>query len=346
MRQINVEDYKHLWVYAELEDNGKIAGVTKELLGAGKKLQEKLPEGEQVVAVLLAGTDNMDAICKELAEYGADKVVLAQHELLKNYNTELYTSAFIELVEAKKPSMLLIGATTKGRDFAPRVSYNVYTGLTADCTELDITDDGFLSAIRPTFGGTLMANILCKKQRPQMCTVRPKVLKMPEPDTSRTAEIDKSEVTLDASMMKTKITKFEPFKLDGGLRIDEAEIIIAGGRGMKNAENFALLEEIAKELGGAVGASRSVVDAGWRPHSEQVGQTGKTVGPKLYIACGISGAIQHLAGMTSSEFIVAVNKDPDAPIFQVADYGIVGDVMDVLPALAEEIKSLKAACCS
>lgn len=343
MKDVNIADYKHIWVFAERDAKGNIVGVTKELLGAAKGLQEKLPEGEKVVAVLLAGNEDTSEVCKELAAVGADKVIVVQNDLLKDYSTELYSKAICNLIELKKPSMFLIGATTKGRDFAPRISYRVYTGLTADCTELDINNEGFLSAIRPTFGGTLMANILCKKSRPQMCTVRPKVLKRPEPDYDRSAEVETVPMELDASLVKSKILEFLPFKIETGMSIDEAEIIVAGGRGIKCADNFKMLEDLAKELGGAVGASRAAVDAGWRAHPDQVGQTGKTVGPKLYIACGISGAIQHLAGMSSSEVIVAINKDPDAPIFQVADYGIIGDACEVVPALTEEIKNLKAA---
>lgn len=342
MREINIEEYKNIWVYAELDSKGKIVGVTKELLGAARELVAKLNNGEQVVAVLLAGNDDVSGYCNELAANGADKVIVVQNDLLKDYSTEVYSKVFIDLVEQKKPSMMLIGATTKGRDFAPRLSFTVYTGLTADCTELDINDKGLLSAIRPTFGGTLMANILCKKQRPQMCTVRPKVLKMPEPDSSRQAEVENISVDISADIKKTKVVNFEEYKMESGLSIEEAEIIVSGGRGMKSAENFKILEDLAKELGGAVGVSRAVVDAGWRPHCDQVGQTGKTVCPKLYIACAISGAIQHVAGMNSSDVIVAINKDPDAPIFQMADYGIVGDVFEIVPALTEQIKAAKA----
>lgn len=342
MRELNLADYKGIWVFAELDSKKRIVGVTKELLGASRKLSASL-NNEQVVAVLLAGTEDANEICKELAANGADKVIIVQNDLLKDYTTEMFTKVMIDLVEMKKPSILLIGATTKGRDFAPRLASNLWTGLTADCTELDISAEGLLSAIRPTFGGTLMANILCKKARPQMCTVRPKVLKRPEPDYNRPVDVENVHFDLDASQIKTKVVDFKPYEVKTGLMIDEAEIIVAGGRGMKCADNFAVLEELAKELGGAVGASRAAVDAGWRPHSDQVGQTGKTVGPKIYIACGISGAIQHLAGMSSSEVIIAINKDPDAPIFHVADYGIVGDACEVAKALTEEIKNYKAA---
>lgn len=341
MRDINTAEYKGIWVFAELDSKGRIVGVTKELLGTSRLLSEKL-NNEQVVAVLLSGNQDMSEICKELAANGADKVINIKNDLLKDYSTELYSKVFQDTVLEHKPSILLIGATTKGRDFAPRIASRLWTGLTADCTELDISDDGFLSAIRPTFGGTLMANILCKKARPQMCTVRPKVLKKPEEDFSRNAEVQVINVELDPSILKTKVIDFKPYEVKTGLTIDEAEVIVAGGRGMKCQDNFELLEELAKEFcGGAVGASRPVIDAGWRPHSDQVGQTGKTVGPKIYIACGISGAIQHIAGMSSSDVIIAINKDPDAPIFQVADYGIVGDVCEILPALIEEFKKQK-----
>lgn len=342
MRQVNTEEYKNIWVLAELDSKGNIVGVTNELLGAAQKLKAELNNDEIVEAVLLTGTGDVSAITNDLAAHGADKVILVQDDLLKEYSTELYSKTLIQLVEKRKPSQFLIGATTKGRDCAPRVSFRLDTGLTADCTELAINEKGLLSAIRPTFGGTLMANILCKKQRPQMCTVRPKVLKKPEPDTSKQAVVENETIELNPDLLKTKVVGFEEYKLETGLSIDEAEIIVAGGRGMKCCDNFKILEELAKELGGAVGASRAAVDAGWRPHSEQVGQTGKTVGPKLYIAAGISGAIQHLAGMTSSDVIIAINKDPDAPIFTVADYGIIGDACEVIPALTEQIKQLKA----
>lgn len=342
MQNANIEDYKGIWVYAEVNSKGRIVGVTKELLGSARGMSAEL-NGEEVAAVLVTGQSDVDTLCKELAENGADKVIVIQHDLLKDYSTELYSKVLYDLVIEKKPSIFLIGATTQGRDVAPRVSYRCRTGLTADCTELGINEEKLLSAIRPTFGGSLMANILCKKTRPQMCTVRPKVLKMPEPDTSRSAQVEKVSVELDASMLKTKILETIPYKAETGILIDDAEVIVAGGRGMKCADNFVLLENLAKELGGAVGASRAVVDSGWRSHSEQVGQTGKTVGPKIYFACGISGAVQHLAGMTSSDVIIAINKDPDAAIFQVADYGIIGDACEVVPALIEEVKKLKAA---
>lgn len=341
MAEINLADYKGIWVYTELNSKREILGVTYELLGSARNLSEQLG-GEKVIAVLLTGTEDASQLCQDLAAHGADEILLLQDENLKTYNTEVYTKVLCDLIDEKKPSIFLVGGTTTGRDFSPRIASKVWTGLTADCTELKI-ENGLLSAIRPTFGGELMANIICKTKRPQMCTVRPKVLKRPEPDASREATIEKISPTIDPSMIKTKLLGFTPHVSKSGLLIDDAEFIVSGGRGLKTADNFKMLEELATELDGAVGASRAAVDAGWREHSDQVGQTGKTVAPKIYIACGISGAIQHLAGMSSSDFIIAINKDPDAPIFQVADIGIVGDVFEVVPALTKAIKQLKAA---
>lgn len=338
MSEIDLSVYKGIWVIAEKNDENQLVGVTLELIGAAKNLSSQL-NGEEVSVLLLSGTENVDNLVTEMSQAGADKVYLVQDEALVQYSTELYSKAICDAINEKKPSIVLVGATTTGRDFAPRVSSRLNTGLTADCTELSINDKGLLAATRPTFGGNLMATILCNKTRPQMATVRPKVLPKPEADTSNSAQVEKLNIQLDSSMVKTKILECTAVCMEMCARIDEAEIIVAGGRGMKNAESFKILEDLAKALGGAVGASRAAVDAGWRAHCDQVGQTGKTVSPKLYIACGISGAIQHLAGMNSSDVIVAVNKDPEAPIFGVATYGIVGDLFEVVPALTESIKS-------
>jgi len=344
MSEIDLTQYKGIWVIAERTQSNKLAGVSLELVGAAKQLASQL-SGEEVCALLLADNDDVSPMVKQLSEAGANKIYLIQDDCLKNYSTELYTKAISDAIEMKKPSIVLVGATTTGRDFAPRVSSRLNTGLTADCTELSINEKGLLAATRPTFGGSLMATILCQKTRPQMATVRPKVLAKPEPDESNAAQVEKLAIHLDASTSKTKILDCESACEVLCARIDEADIIVSGGRAMKNAENFKILEDLAAALGGAVGASRAAVDAGWRPHCDQVGQTGKTVSPKLYIACGISGAIQHLAGMNSSDIIVAINKDAEAPIFGIATYGIIGDLFEVVPALTEAIKSKQLTAC-
>lgn len=345
MTEMDLSSYKGLWIIAERTPGNRLTGVSLELIGAAKTLSAQL-SGEEVAVLLIMGNEDPNALIKEISEAGANKVYLVQNENLNEYETELYTKVVCDVITDKKPSIVLIGATTQGRDIAPRVSSRLNTGLTADCTELSINEKGLLAATRPTFGGNLMATILCNKTRPQMATVRPKVLPKPETDQSNSAIVEKVEVSVDPSMARTKILDCESACEVLCQKIEEADIIVAGGRGMKNQEGFKLLEDLAHVLGGAVGASRAAVDAGWRPHCDQVGQTGKTVCPKLYIACGISGAIQHLAGMNSSDVIIAVNKDPEAPIFQYATYGIVGDLFEVVPALTEAIKNEKCTVCS
>jgi len=337
-----MSENKGIWVIAERTPENKIAGVTLELINAAKGLSQKL-NGEEVAALLMAGNGDVEPLLKELSEAGSQKVYLVQDDSLQNYSTELYTQAACDVIKQKKPSIVLVGATTQGRDLAPRIAARLDTGLTADCTALDINEQGLLAATRPTFGGNLMATILCKTARPQMATVRPKVLPKAEPDSSNTAEVEKINMQLDPSDIKVKILEcIDACK--GGCKIEDAEIIVAGGRGIKNAEGFKVLEELADALGGAVAASRACVDAGWRDHCDQVGQTGKTVGPKVYIACGISGAIQHVAGMSSSDVIIAINKDPEAPIFQMATYGIVGDIFEVVPELTKALKNSQLTC--
>ncbi len=338
-----MSEHKGIWVIAEKTPENQIAGVSLELVNAAKGLSQKL-SGEEVGVLLLTGNDDVEPLLKELSEAGAQKVYLVRDENLERYSTELYSKAACDAITQKKPSIVLIGATTTGRDLAPRISARLNTGLTADCTGLDINEQGLLAATRPTFGGNLMATILCKTCRPQMATVRPKVLPKAEPDTSNSARVEKLDINLDPSAIKVKILECLNACQSAGCKIEDAEIIIAGGRGIKNAEGFKILEGLAESLGGAVAASRACVDAGWRGHCDQVGQTGKTVCPKIYIACGISGAIQHLAGMNSSDIIIAINKDPEAPIFQVATYGIVGDLFEVVPALTEAIRNSRLTC--
>lgn len=328
---------KNIWVFIET-DEGKAKSVGLELLNPGRMLAEKA--GEKLVAVVL-GKDNAEAIA-QVQQYGADEIISVEGAEYEKYSFDAYTYAMTELVQKYQPSAILIGATNNGRDFGPRLSCRLNTGLTADCTSLDYdAESGNVAWTRPAFGGNLMAVIMCPNTRPQIGTVRPGVFKK-APVEGKEAVVTKEEISVPADKIRTKLIESVREAAAGVLNLEDAEIIVSGGRGMGGPENFKLLEELAGVLGGAVGASRAAVDAGWIGHAHQVGQTGKTVGPKLYIACGISGAIQHLAGMSGSDCIVAINKDPEAPIFKAADYGIVGNLFDVLPVLTEEIKKLKA----
>ncbi len=328
--------YKGVWVYGE-QRGGELDEVALELLGEGRKLADRL---KSPLSAVLMG-ENMDDAAKKLIAHGADNVYVVDDPSLKNFVDETYCDVFVQLIKAYKPEIILLGATTYGRSLAPRISSRLNTGLTADCTKLEIDEEtGNLMQTRPAFGGNLMATIICPNRRPQMSTVRPRVMKALPPDDSRTGNIIKPKVNIPEAL-NTKVIDVVA-SLSEMVNLAEAEIIVSGGRGLGDPKNFSLIEELAKALGGAVGASRAAVDAGWIPYCHQVGQTGKTVGPKVYIACGISGAVQHLAGMSSSETIVAINKDPDAPIFKVATFGIVGDLMQVVPALISELKNRTA----
>lgn len=333
---VDKSEYQGVWVFAEQKE-GKIAAVTWELLGEGRKLADRL--GSPLSAVLLGR--QMDEAARELFYYGADRVILADSPQLENFLEEPYTEVMVEVIRRYKPAIVLLGATTIGRSLAPRVAARLETGLTADCTGLAIDEESKnLLQTRPAFGGNLMATILCPNHRPQMATVRPKVFPPARRDESRSGELIKIDYSTRRLPQRAEL--LEIIKGDGpSMNIAEADIVVSGGRGLGDPKNFALVRELAEVLGGAVGASRAVVDAGWIPYPHQVGQTGKTVCPKIYIACGIHGAVQHLAGMQSSGIIVAINKNPDAPIFKVADYGIVGDVCEVIPALIQEIKKVR-----
>lgn len=331
---VDTSQYSGLWVLAEIHD-GKLADVTLELLSEGRKLAAEL---DTEVSLVLAG-QGVEGLVPAAAAYGADRVYLVEHEVLGQYRTAPYASVICGLINRHKPEIVLIGATTMGRDLASRIAARIGAGLTADCTGLAIDPETrLLQQTRPAFGGNVMATIVCRNARPQMSTVRPRVMKKAEPDTSRRAEIIRQSVDLNEKSIVTRI--LEVIREEGTDAVDvaDAEIIVSGGRGLRKAENFALIRELAEVLGGAVGASRATVDAGWIPAYHQVGQTGKTVQPKLYIACGISGAVQHLAGMSSADCIVAINSDPDAPIFNVAHYGLVGDLFEVVPALTKALK--------
>jgi electron transfer flavoprotein alpha subunit len=330
--------YRGVWVFVEQTD-GEAAKVSWELLGKGKELAAKL--GVELSAVVIG--HQVEQLCHEAFSYGAEKAYLLDAPLYADYRTQSYLEAMCHLITQYKPEVILMVATGMGRDLAGAVATRVGTGLTADCTGLDIDDKRNLAQTRPAFGGNIMATIMCDKYRPQMSTVRPHVMQMPEPQPGATGQIIRDSFTTPEDQVLVKVLEIIR---DGDAKkkvdIGGAEFIISGGRGMMGPENFPMLEELAKELHGVVGASRSAVDAGWMPHDRQVGQTGKTVRPKIYIACGISGAIQHLVGMQDSDLIIAINRDKDAPIFEVAHYGIVGDLFQVVPALTRKIRDLKA----
>jgi electron transfer flavoprotein alpha subunit len=326
------EGFRGVWAFAE-QRHGSLKSVAYELVSEGRKLADKL--GTELAAVCIG--HNVRDI-EQLIACGADKVYLADDPALADHQEDYYTALLVDLINRYKPEILLAGATAMGRSFIPRVASILYTGLTADCTGLDI-DPGtkLLLQTRPTFGGNVMATIMCQARRPQMATVRPHVFKRAKPDSARKGQIIKVDFKKESVTARTRLVKFIE-DLSEKVKLDEAEIIVSGGRGLGKPENFKLIKELADVLGAAVGSSRPPVDEGWISYSHQVGQTGKTVCPKLYIACGISGSVQHLAGMGTSECIIAINEDPNAPIFQVATYGIVGDLFKVVPMLTEKLK--------
>ena len=334
---VNAADYKGVWIIAE-QKRGEIQRVTYELLGVGRKLAGA--RKTELAAVMLG--NNIAARAQELIRYGADKIYTADAPELESYRDEPYSRVLTRLITKYKPEIVLCGATTVGRSLIPRVAVQAGTGLTADCTGLDIDPDtGLLQQTRPAFGGNIMATIVTAHHRPQMATVRHKVMKEACPEEGRRGEIIKVDFKAEDFYSRTKIINFVE-EIEETVNLTEADIIVSGGRGLKSPENFRLIRDLAKVLGGAVGASRAAVDSEWIPYSHQVGQTGKTVCPKVYIACGISGAIQHLVGMQSSDVIIAINKDPDAPIFKIATYGIVGDLFGVIPELIKLFKNSKS----
>jgi electron transfer flavoprotein alpha subunit len=303
------------------------------MLGKGRDLAD---QRETSLTACLLG-DQVETIAKEAIAFGADRVFLLDHPSLEAYRTEPYCQALVSLVRQHKPEILLMGASSRGRDLAGAVATALYTGLTADCTGLDIEPEtGLLRQTRPAFGGNIMATIVCPNHRPQMATVRHRVFAMPNPDPDRSGQIIAVPTSLGEDDIAAKVLDF--ITEEGTVNLADARIIVSGGKGVGGPEGFAPLRELAEVVGGAVGASRAAVDEGWIPYAHQVGQTGRTVRPDLYIACGISGAVQHLAGMSTSQVIVAINKDPEAPIFRVATYGIVGDLFQIVPALAEEFR--------
>ena len=327
-----VDGYRGVWIFAE-QRNGNLSTVSFELLGVGRKLADDL--GVDLTAVLF-GPD-MDGAAEELVCRGADQVLWVDNEALLIFHDDIYAQVLARLIEEEKPEIVLTGATAIGRSFIPKVAVRVNTGLTADCTGLAIDlERRLLLQTRPAYGGNIMATIICPNKRPQMATVRHKVMPAAEPQEGRTGQIIRRTAKPEHLASRTTLVEFVE-EVEETVNLVEADIIVSGGRGLGKPENFALIRELALAVGGAVGSSRAAVDAGWIPYSHQVGQTGKTVSPKLYIACGISGAIQHLAGMQSSDVIVAINKDPDAPIFDVATYGIVGDLFEVVPELIRKL---------
>lgn len=336
---MNISDYKGVWVFAE-QRNGELQKVALELLGKGKELATTL--GVELTALLLG--HNVDDMAKSCLAHGADKVVAVDNAALAQYTTATYTKAIVELVNDRKPEVLILGATNIGRDLGPRISARLETGLTADCTALDIHDEEkYLLMTRPAFGGNLMATIKCTKTRPQMSTVRPGVFAMVEADESNVdlAKVEKVAVEFPADVADVKVIEVVKH-LKEILDISEAEVLVSGGRGVGSKENFALLQQLADVMGGVVCGSRPAIESGWIDKNLQVGQTGKTVKPKIYIACGISGSIQHLAGMSDSEYIIAINKDPEALITTVADLTLVGDLNKVIPQLIEQFSSMEA----
>ena len=330
---MNISEYRGVMVFAE-QRRGEIQKVAFELLGAGRGIADTLQE--PLIAVL-AGTHLTDSQAASLIAHGADRVILVDDPRLGVYMTEPFTKALTAVITAEKPGIVFFGATTIGRDLAPRVSARLKTGLTADCTALAIDDASRnLLMTRPAFGGNIMATIICPEHRPQMSTVRPGVMRRLEADMARTGETVRFACKIEAADVNVEIIE-EVVQKEEKKNIEDASVLVAGGRGLGNPENFQSLQNLAEMLGGQVAASRAVVDAGWTSQDKQVGQTGKTVRPDLYLACGISGMIQHVAGMEESGFIVAVNKNKDAPIFAYADIGIVTDVNRLLPALQEEL---------
>lgn len=339
---MNLAEYRGIFVFAEQRDR-KIQKVSLELIGKGKELAKEL--NTTVTAVLL-GKD-MQEEAKELNYSGADNVIYVDDEALDRYMTEPYVHALYSIIADKKPEIVLFGATAIGRDLAPRVSARVHTGLTADCTGLEVEADDEnpeklnLMMTRPAFGGNIMATIACPNHRPQMATVRPGVMMEAEYSTDNKVSIEEYSLEIPAAAKNVEI--LETVKIiQEKMNIEDATVLVSGGRGMKGPDNYAMLEELADLLGGTISASRAAVDAGWVTKDRQVGQTGKTVRPNLYIACGISGAIQHLAGMEESDLIIAINKDEFAPIFEVADVGLVGDIFKIVPELIAELKKERA----
>ncbi len=333
---VDITQYEGIWVVGEVTSEGTMAMVTAELIGEGGRLAAEI---DTDLSVVLMG-DDIRHTAEQAAGYGADRVFVVDHPALARYRTEPFTRVMADLIEEHKPEIVLAGATSMGRDLAARLAARLKVGMTADCIELRIDPETrMLEQTRPAFGGNLLATILCEQTRPQMASVRPNTMGLPSFDESREAEVIEVPVEIEEGSITTKILEVVRDESRSARKLVEADIIVGGGRGFADKQQLSLLDELAEQLGAAVGFSRALVDQGWVSSTQQIGQSGKIVHPKLYIACGISGAIQHVAGITGSDCIVAINKDPDAPIFEVAHYGVVGDVAQVLPAMTEAIKA-------
>ncbi len=329
------EEYKGIWVVAEASE-GRSTEPAQELLTVAKELSAKL--GQSISAVVLSGTsDDTTSTETLLGQLGADTVYSIKHDLLAQYQSQLYTKALSDLILAKKPNIVLFSGTPTAMDYAPRVTVRIGGGLMSNVSELSVNDNGELDGVKSCLAESMLVSYRTDKARPQMATVRGKSYATGQPDANRNAVVEVVTPELSADLAKTRLLEVQAGDT-AKKKLEDADIVVSGGRGLQSAEQFVLVENLAAQLGAAVGASRAVVDAGWRPHSEQVGQTGKTVSPKLYIALGISGAIQHLVGMRTSGTIIAINRDAEAPIFKTADFGIVGDVFDVVPALVDALK--------
>ena len=326
--------HQGVMIFAE-QRQGVITSITYELIGKGRELAEILCEPLECILI----GENIQNNAQELITYGADKVYVIQHPILADLKEEPYTDIISQISEENRPSILLIGATSFGRSIAPRIATKLKTGLTADCVDLEIDQDRNLLQIRPAYGGNILATLLCEKSWPQMATVRYKAMKKADPIPQHEGEISMPQINFEKIVDRTQVLKFK--KEAGEISIGEADVIVSGGKGLKNAQGFDLLQELAEELNGAVGASRVAVDEGWIDYYHQVGLSGRTVRPKVYIAVGISGAIQHLAGMQTSDVIIAINKNPNAPIFKIATLGIVGDLYDIVPKLVKRIRELQ-----
>ena len=335
----DVSRYRDVWIFAE-QVQGRLRPVSLELLGIGKTLAAGL--GQRLCAVLLGNA--VKDMVKTLTSHGAELVYVMEDPLLDSYATDVFRPAISSLITKHRPNIFLFGATHVGRDLAPSIAANLGLGLTADCTGLSIDEEGLLLQTRPAFGGNLMADIICPDTRPQMATVRPNVMKRPEPHHSGDCKIVQEEFTIEPGTIRTEILEFISGAVEGETSVEEADIVVSGGRGVKSEEGFALIRELANCLGGTFGCSRPLVEMGWLPKSRQVGQSGKTVSPKLYVACGISGAVQHQVGIKSSDIIIAINKDPEAPIFDIADVGVVGDFFQVIPELIRMLNENKEKC--
>lgn len=328
---------KDLWVFIETKTDGSARNVGLELLTPGRRLADE--QGGELIGVVIG--NNVDEAVKATGELGADKIIVVEGAEYENYSTDAYVNAMEYLIKKYAPTSLLVGATPWGRDMGPRISCRLQSGLTADCTSLDLEEEtGNMAWTRPAFGGNLMATIICPEGRPQIGTVRPGVFKKSQVVENH-AEVIREDFHVAAEDIRTRILEIIEEAGEEMVDLEGASIIVSGGRGVGGPEGFEVIKKMADSVGGVVGASRAAVDSGWISHAHQVGQTGTTVAPQVYIACGISGAIQHLAGMSGSETIIAINKDADAPIFEIANYGIVGDLFEVLPVLVEELKKIK-----